>query len=101
MRVCRLCKQEKPITEFGKSNRHTDGWTTHCLQCNRAMKKPKMEKIVENARARIASDAAKPRDGKAEPQKNLNYWKDYVESRDNNRGYVRETGNKLIKSRGV
>jgi len=34
-KVCLKCKQEKPLSEFGKNNQSKDGKTYWCLQCKR------------------------------------------------------------------
>lgn len=90
--TCRLCGQEKPISEFGKSSRHTSGKATHCLECNR-MKKRLLDPQKWEERARPEQEAT--------TKFNVNYWIDYEQERDNPTGYRRNDGNKHIKSRGT
>lgn len=35
-KICRVCGQEKPISEFGKSKQYKDGINTLCKKCRNA-----------------------------------------------------------------
>ena len=32
-KICRICGEEKPITDFAKNNRYKDGYDTRCKCC--------------------------------------------------------------------
>jgi len=36
LKRCSRCKQEKPVTEFGKHQRRKDGLQSYCRECKRA-----------------------------------------------------------------
>ena len=48
LRICRTCKQEKPLSEFNKDNRHSSGYATQCKECKRAYDKSRYEKVKNN-----------------------------------------------------
>lgn len=45
LRICRTCKQEKPLSEFNKDKRHSSGYATQCKECKRAYDKSRYEKV--------------------------------------------------------
>jgi len=42
LKICKVCGQEKPLTEFEKYKRTRDGHTSRCLDCGREYKKQKL-----------------------------------------------------------
>jgi hypothetical protein len=45
LRICRTCKQEKPLSEFNKDKRHSSGYATQCKECKRAYDRARYEKV--------------------------------------------------------
>ena len=39
MKVCNICKEEKPLTEFPKNRTKKDGYSLRCKECNRKVVK--------------------------------------------------------------
>jgi hypothetical protein len=52
LRICRTCKQEKPLSEFNKDKRHSSGYATQCKECKRAYDKSRYEKVKNNSEFR-------------------------------------------------
>ena len=52
-KVCSKCKEEKPITEFGKDKGRKDGRKYNCKVCRRESQKKYYEDNQEKERARI------------------------------------------------
>ena len=48
LRICRTCKQEKPLSEFNKDKRHSSGYATQCKECKRAYDRARYEKVKNN-----------------------------------------------------
>ncbi len=48
MRICRTCKQEKPLEEFNKDKRHSSGYATQCKECKRAYERARYQKIKDD-----------------------------------------------------
>lgn len=48
VRICRTCKQEKPLEEFNKDKRHSSGYATQCKECKRAYEKARYQKIKDD-----------------------------------------------------
>lgn len=48
LRICRTCKQEKPLSEFNKDKRHSSGYATQCKECKRAYERERYQKIKNN-----------------------------------------------------
>ena len=46
LRICRTCKQEKPLSEFNKDKRHSSGYATQCKECKRAYDRSRYEKVT-------------------------------------------------------
>ena len=44
-RICRTCKQEKPLSELNKDKRHSSGYATQCKECKRAYDRARYEKV--------------------------------------------------------
>jgi len=44
-KICRTCKQEKPLSEFNKDKRQKDGYATQCKECKHAYDKARYERI--------------------------------------------------------
>ena len=40
-KICRICGEEKPITDFPKNNQYKDGYDTRCKCCINAICKAK------------------------------------------------------------
>ena len=38
-KICRICGEEKPITDFPKNNLYKDGYDTRCQCCRNAINK--------------------------------------------------------------
>lgn len=51
-KVCNVCRQEKPIIEFGRHRRSKDGFDWKCKECNRATAKRWAEQNAERNRER-------------------------------------------------
>lgn len=45
VRICRTCKQEKPLEEFNKDKRHSSGYATQCKECKRAYERTRYQRI--------------------------------------------------------
>lgn len=50
MKVCRECKQEKPLTEFYKHAKMADGHLNKCIECVKARVSKHREENLERAR---------------------------------------------------
>ena len=48
LRICRTCKQEKPLSEFNKDKRHSSGYATQCKECKRAYDRSRYEKVKDD-----------------------------------------------------
>jgi len=60
-KVCVKCKQEKPVIEFHKNSRSTDGLHSYCKECNRAqalahIKAEKERTVLLRAAKKAAAD---------------------------------------------
>lgn len=55
MKVCRKCKEEKPLSEFYASQKAADGKYTYCKVCTRAVGKEWRAANIERARVREAA----------------------------------------------
>lgn len=44
-KICRMCKQEKPVEAFGSDRQKKDGKSIYCLQCARIMSKRAYQRI--------------------------------------------------------
>jgi len=60
-KVCVKCKQEKPVIEFHKNSRSTDGLHSYCKECNRAqalahIKAEKARRALLRAAKKAAAD---------------------------------------------
>lgn len=49
-KVCRLCKQDKPVKEFARNIRGRSGYANECRTCNREQENKKTEQQKENAK---------------------------------------------------
>lgn len=43
-KICRICGEEKPITDLTKNNQYKDGYDTRCKACTNAYHKNRMRK---------------------------------------------------------
>ena len=48
MKICRICKKEKEITEFKRNPAYKDGFETQCKQCQKDKKLAKLEENKHN-----------------------------------------------------
>lgn len=55
MKVCRRCKEEKPLTEFYAAKLMADGKQTYCKTCSRGLANEWRAANIERARMREAS----------------------------------------------
>lgn len=63
MKTCVKCKQEKPLLEFHKNSRSSDGLHSYCKDCNRAQALAHIK--AEKARKTLARAAKKLAAGKS------------------------------------
>ena len=55
MKVCRKCKEEKPLTEFYAAKSAADGRQTYCKACTRTLSMEWRAANIERARGREAA----------------------------------------------
>lgn len=79
MKVCKICSEEKKLSEFYKSSRHKDGHFSHCKECHKDKIKQWPSQSEEESRARVK------------------FWKDKNRERvrQENREYARRKYNEL------
>lgn len=88
MKICKVCGQEKPLTEFEKYKRTRDGHTSRCLDCGREYKK---QKLIEKYGS-VYAGAKRYRDGHLEQLKQRKH--EYYE---NNKDAVLEQHHKYYE----
>ena len=65
MKTCRICSQEKPLTEFYKKSDMRDGHLSLCKKCHKersvSWQKENKERVNENSRKRAKTEEVKAR----------------------------------------
>ena len=61
-KICRICGEEKPITDFVKNNQYKDGYDTRCKACVCAYHKTLMRKAKMEGRGNPALADFTPRE---------------------------------------
>ena len=73
-KVCTKCGEDKPLTEFYRDSRRSDGLTSSCKKCNNFLKAEYRKANPEKMKAR---DAAYH---KANLEKKKAYWSEYYKA---------------------
>jgi superfamily II helicase len=53
-KICRICVEEKPITDFAKNNQYKDGYDTRCKACVTAYHKTLKRKTKAGSNPALA-----------------------------------------------
>ena len=54
MKICKICKTNKTLEEYGKSKKHKDGLNPKCKVCEREYRREQRERRGDTQRAKQA-----------------------------------------------
>lgn len=101
MKICKTCKSEKSLIDFGKSKRHKDGLLSSCKECTRKKRSDYFKKNPEAfSKKRNREKQWKldnPERVKINDQKYRNKNKEAIDKR--HRNYVKNNPDKIKKAK--